>query len=136
MNNRSHDYLVDPASHPIHLRASLVGVGVCKRFQHIQSVLAPVIGHAEVVGLYERSRHISSRSYPWLAPSSEGVGSGMNLEDLKYLVSQQEDEEAAAGAGFLLKSFHELLSGLMGESLTLQILGSPPTLEPLPDRTR
>jgi len=59
----------------------------------------------------------------------------MNLDDLRYLVSQQDDETAAAGASFLLKSFHDLLSGLVGETLTMQILGVPPTLEPSPDKT-
>ena len=59
----------------------------------------------------------------------------MNLEDLRDRVAQQHDETAAAGTGFLLKSFDDLLSGLMGEALTLQILGSPPTSEYSPDKT-
>jgi len=58
----------------------------------------------------------------------------MNLDDLKYLVSQQDDGTAAAGASFLLKNFHDLLSGLVGETLTLQLLGAPPTLEASADK--
>ena len=105
------------------------------RFQQIQAVLAPVVGLGGVVALYERSRHLSSRSYPWLAPAGEGVRSGMNLDDLKYLVAQQDDQTAAAGASFLLKSFDELISCLMGKALTRQILGASPSIEPLPDKT-
>ena len=134
MKSSSQELPGAPASHSIHLQAKFVGSGVCERFQHIQVVLAPVIGYAGVVALYERSRHVSSRSYPWLAPLNEGVRSGMNLEDLKYLVSQQGDEEAAAGAGFLLKSFHDLLSGLVGSSVTMQLLGAPPIAEPSKDK--
>ena len=59
----------------------------------------------------------------------------MNLEELEVLVSEQGDEEAAAGAGFLLKSFHDLLSGLVGATVTLQLLGAPPPSEPSPDKT-
>ena len=133
MTNPSQDHPGAPAF--IHLQAKLVGSGVCERFQHIRTVLAPVIGDRGVVALYERSREVSSRSYPWLAQASEGIESDMNLEHLEYLVSQQDDEEAAAGAGFLLKSFHDLLSRLVGEKPTLQLLGAPPTLEPSPDKT-
>jgi hypothetical protein len=48
---------------------------------------------------------------------------------------QPGDEDAAAGAGFLLKSFHDLLAGLVGEALTLQLLGAPPTLRSARDET-
>jgi hypothetical protein len=116
--------------------AGFVAEAVSERFQKIQAVLAPVLGPAGVVALYERSRHLSGRSYPWLAPPKEGWESGMDLEDLKSLVAQQSDEAAAAGAAFLLKSFHDLLAGLVGGALTRQLLGAAPSAEPSPDKTQ
>jgi hypothetical protein len=115
--------------------SAFVAAGVSERLQQIGAVLAPVIGHGGVVALYERSRHLSSRTYPWLAPPTEGFRSGMDLEDLKSLVARQDDDAAAAGAGLLLKSFHDLLAGLVGESLTIQLLGAPPSLGPATDWT-
>jgi hypothetical protein len=58
----------------------------------------------------------------------------MDLEELRSLVAEQTDEAAAAGAAFLLKTFHELLAGLVGETLTTQLLGAPPSLGPAPDK--
>jgi hypothetical protein len=107
---------------------------VLERFQQIQGVLAAVIGPGGVVALYERSRHLSSRSFAWLASPGEGTRTGMDLEELRSLVAEQTDEAAAAGAAFLLKTFHELLAGLVGETLTTQLLGAPPSLGPAPDK--
>jgi hypothetical protein len=59
----------------------------------------------------------------------------MDLEELRLLVAQQTDEAAAAGAGFLLKTFHDLLAGLVGVSLTSQLLGAPPSQGPSLDET-
>jgi hypothetical protein len=109
------------------LPASTVATGVFDRLQHIHTVLAPVIGQRGVLALYERSRHLSSRAYPWLAVPDEGLSSGMDLENLRLLVARQDDDEAAAGAGFLLESFHDLLAGLVGITLTRQLIGTPPT---------
>jgi hypothetical protein len=109
------------------LPASAVATGVFDRLQHIHAVLAPVIGQRGVSALYERSRHLSSRAYPWLAVPDEGLSSGMDLENLRLLVAQQDDDVAAAGAGFLLETFHDLLAGLVGITLTRQLIGTPPT---------
>jgi hypothetical protein len=124
-----------PAITPNHSHARFIAYGVFERFRQIHAVLAPVIGHRGVVALYERSLHLSSRAYPWLAAPKEGFRGGMDLEGLRQLVAQQDGETAAAGAGLLLKSFHELLAGLVGVTLTSQLLGAPPSLGPSPDTT-
>ena len=116
-------------------QAQFIADGVYERFRQVHAVLAPVIGHRGVVALYERSRHLSSRAYPWLAAPKEGFRGGMDLEGLRLLLAQQDSETAAAGAGLLLKSFHELLAGLVGVTLTSQLLGAPPSLGPSPDTT-
>jgi hypothetical protein len=108
--------------------ARFVADGLFERFKHIEAVLARVIGRGGVVALYERSRHLSGRPHLWLAPLNEGKRNGMDLEELRTLVAQQTDEAAAAGAGLLLKTFHDLLAGLVGVSLTSQLLGAPPSL--------
>jgi hypothetical protein len=59
----------------------------------------------------------------------------MDLEELRSLVAQQTDETAAAGAALLLKTFHDLLAGLVGETLTNHLLGAPPSLGRSPDKT-
>jgi hypothetical protein len=52
----------------------------------------------------------------------------MDLGKLQMLVAQQTDEAAAAGAGLLLKSFHDLLGSLIGEAMTNHLLGASPML--------
>ena len=119
--------------------AKIVAHGVVQRFQQIDAVLAPIIGHGGVVAIYERTRHLSARSYPWLAGPDDGFGSGMDLEELKVLIGLQSNEEAAAGASCLVESIHDLLVSLIGEALTTQLLGAapppPPHLGTAPDQT-
>ena len=110
--------------------AGFVAESVFARFQQIQVVLTPVIGHGGVTALYERSRHLSGRSHPWLAPPKEGMNSGMDLDELKLLVANQGSESAVAGAGFLFRSFHDLFAGMVGEALARQLLGAAPSAEP------
>jgi len=111
---------------PAQVAPELVAAGTVERLLHIQAALAPVIGQGGVIALYERTRSLSSRSHPWLAAAEDSFGHGMDLEELKLLISQQSEGAADAGARFLLKSFHDLLAGLVGESLTKQLIGPPP----------
>jgi len=109
----------------LHAPAEIVAHGVVRRFQQIHAVLAPIIGHGGVVAIFERSRHLSARTCPWLA-GPDGFASGMDLEELEVLIGLQTDEAAAAGAFCLVNSCHDLLVSLIGESLTTHHLGAPP----------
>lgn len=112
-------------------QASFIADGLFQRLEQVRNVLAPVIGEGGVVALFERSRQLSSRPHAWLAAAAPGLRSGMDLAELRSVVARQDDQAAAAGAASLLKTFHDLLAGLIGEPLTRQLLGAPPSVEPV-----
>jgi hypothetical protein len=90
----------------------------------IDTALAPIIGHRGVAALYKRSLHLAARSHVWLASPQEGVPNSIDLEALTSVLAQRSSAEAAAAGGQLLQTFHDLLTTLIGPSLTEQLLRS------------
>lgn len=93
--------------------------------QEIDAVLCPIIGKGGVAALYKRSLYLTGPSHPWLAANHEGVPMTMDLQDLKSVFGQQSSAPiVAAGGTVLLQTFYELLSSLVGPSLTERIFRS------------
>jgi hypothetical protein len=84
----------------------------------IDAALAPVIGSKGVAALYERSRHLTASSHPWLADAA------FDPAALKSLVARQCDTDALLGCSALVQTFDRLLGGLIGRSLAERLLGS------------
>ena len=91
-------------------------------WREIDGALRPIIGQRGVGLLYNRSRHMAGRAYPWLADMQGISQDTMDLEALAAVIVEHEPEQAAAAGGLLLKTFHHLLSSLIGPSLTEQLL--------------
>ena len=108
--------------------ASVIAAGLSSRLQDIRAILTPFVDQGGVVALYEQSLKITGRVYPWLAAPEEASRSGMDLEGLKLLVARQDDAVAAAGAAFLLKSFHEQLACLVGSAVAKHLIGASPVI--------
>lgn len=92
--------------------------------QAIDGALAPIIGQRGVAALYKRSLHLAGRTHVWLASAQQGVPSAMDLAALASLLAQRSSAEAATAGGLLLQTFHDLLTTLVGPSLTEQLLRS------------
>lgn len=90
----------------------------------IDAVLYPIIGQRGVAALYQRSLHLTSRSYPWLASSHEANHTSIDFMHLKALLERQQCADLIAGGAALFKTFHELLVSLVGPSLTERLLRS------------
>ena len=88
----------------------------------IDAALTPVIGTRGVAALWQRSLHASARSHAWLARAAEGSQTGIDLAPLRSVFEQQSDAHAAAAGGELLQTFYELMTSLVGESLTERLL--------------
>jgi PAS domain S-box-containing protein len=108
-------------------RAKVVADEVVERLQRVFDSLDPVIGHAAVASMFERSRLLSSRSYPWLCRPMAVVRNGMDLGSLKLLIARQSDDVAAAGAGLLHTTFVGLIADLLGDVLVQHLLGPSAT---------
>jgi hypothetical protein len=84
--------------------------------------LTPVIGGNGVDAILNRSLHLTSAAFPWLASSDER----MDHESLPVRISMRlagRDTFAAAQASSsLLITFIELLATLIGNSLTRRLL--------------
>lgn len=109
-------------------------------WREIDVALSPIIGHRGVAALFHRSLKLVSATHPWLAA---GRGSVLDVVDpaaLGAALQQQTVSVAADGGAALFQSFHDLLSSLVGASLTNRLLhsvwtssaGDPPAQDLLP----
>lgn len=95
---------------------------VASAFRGIDEALTPIIGQRGVAALYKRSMHLASQAHPWLPRSSEGVHPAMDVAALTTELALQTAAAAAAAGGQLLQTFCELLTRLIGHSLTERLL--------------
>lgn len=104
--------------------ASQIADTTVAAWQVIDSALAPIIGPRGVAALYRRSLHLVRQSHPCLAAALEGLQPVLDLESLRLVLAQQDADEAAAIGGQVLQTFYELLTTLVGPSLTERLLRS------------
>ena len=104
--------------------ATQIADAVAATWQEIDTALAPILGSRGVAALYKRSLYLCGATHPWLAVLHEGVQTGVDLPPLKSLLTQQGSADAANAATALFQTFHQLLSSLIGLSLTERLLRS------------
>ena len=115
------------------IREQCVGVGAdakaiaddCIRaWERVASQFAPLIGEGGVGVLYARSLHLTRSRFPWLALPQEPRQTDSPYTDLKVSLERREPSEAREAIGALMITFAELLTALIGETLTTRILSS------------
>ena len=95
---------------------------IVRAWQMIEAALTPIIGQRSVATLYTRSFYLASRHHPWLMEVHEGMQASMDLATLKSRLLEHSGAEAAAAGGDALQMFHEVLTNLLGSSLTERLL--------------
>jgi hypothetical protein len=98
-----------------------VAAGVTSAFQGIDRELAPIIGKRGVASLYRRTVHDASGTYPWLAVTKE-IPTAMDITALEAALAAQTVADAADAGTLLLRSFHKLLTTLVGPSMAERLL--------------
>ena len=93
-------------------------------FREIDQALTPIIGPRGVAALYKRSLHLASQTYPWLSIPHEGVPTAMDVTALTTALARRTRAEAAFAGALVLQTFYELLTTLVGPSLTERLLRS------------
>jgi hypothetical protein len=88
----------------------------------VAAQLAPVIGARGLEVLFSRALHMTSTTYRWLAVSEDRAGSQDPLPSLAQCLARQDPATAAEASYKLLLTFTELLTTLIGESLTTRLL--------------
>jgi hypothetical protein len=90
----------------------------------IDKALTPIIGQRGLEALLKRSLHLACATQAWLAVGSEAFDLKADLTELMAALSMQTPELAARGGGLFLEQFHQLLTALVGPSLTERLLRS------------
>ena len=84
--------------------------------------LVPVIGARGVGALFNRSLHITSKTYPWLAIDGHDENVAILLSGLRARIATHELSDAVEACHALLVTFTELLASMIGDSLTRRLL--------------
>jgi hypothetical protein len=87
-------------------------------WRDIDTALAPIIGHRGVAALFGRSLHLTRADYPWLAAQNENTLDRIDFASLQSTLSERTSTDVVAFNDALLRKFVELLSNLIGVSLT------------------
>nr|WP_241667594.1 hypothetical protein [Pseudomonas caspiana] len=99
-----------------------VAQAIASILQDMDAALTPIIGQQGVVALYRRSLHLCASSHPRLAGTCDRVQAGMDLTALKSVLVEQSETDALFFGDVLLTTFYELLTTLIGPSLTARLL--------------
>jgi hypothetical protein len=98
----------------------------------VEAQLVPVIGAHGLDVLFRHALHQTTNAYPWLAAVEDRGGSAGPLPSLMACLTAQQAAPAAEAAQALLFNFTEMLSRLVGESLTDRLLAPVWARPPLP----
>lgn len=90
--------------------------------QDMGAALTPIIGQQGVVALYRRSIHLCASNHPRLAGTYDSVQSTLDLIALKSVLVEQSETDGLFFGEVLLTTFYELLTTLIGPSLTARLL--------------
>ncbi len=112
--------------------SSAIAEATLSTWHQVAVRLGPVIGSRGVEALFNRSLHITSKSYPWLAVDESGENFAFQFPDLRARIALREPVDAEEASHTLLVNFTELLATLIGESLTMRLL-EPVWVAPAPE---
>jgi hypothetical protein len=104
--------------------ASAIAEATEGTWQRVASRLSPVIGTRGVDALFNRARHVTSKTFPWLATTGNDGGCAEQMANLKAHLAGREPNVAAEASYVLLVTFTVLLATLIGEPLTERLLES------------
>ncbi len=103
--------------------ASHIARGAIAILDAIDAALGPIISRRGVAALYQRSLFLIRPGFPWLVAVYEGALVPGDFSTLQTALAEQSAEDAMLGTIALLNTFHDLLSSLIGASLTDRLLG-------------
>ncbi|WP_236710287.1 hypothetical protein [Pseudomonas sp. RIT-PI-q] len=99
-----------------------IAQAIISTLQDMDTGLTPIIGHQGVAALYRRSLHLCASTHPRLAGTYDSVQAAMDLTALKSVLIEQSKADALFFGEVLLTTYYELLTTLIGPSLTARLL--------------
>jgi len=101
-----------------------VAKAIIATLQDMDIALSPIIGRKGVVALYRRSLHLCESAYPDLIGALDSTPEHVDFSRLESLLQQQTPNDALCLGNHLLETLYQLLSTLIGVSLTERLLGA------------
>jgi hypothetical protein len=101
-----------------------VARSIASLWRDIDVNLSPILGARGVAMLYKRSLVLASAVHAWLPRVDEPLPTAVDLAPLQAALMQQDNAVALDGGSAFLRTFYELLSSLVGPSLTERLLRS------------
>jgi two-component system, OmpR family, response regulator len=89
--------------------------------------LNPSIGKTGVGTMFGRSVRLAALGQPWLQSLQDTVAGAPDLAALKSLLEAQDVQETRKAGSSILRSFSDLLSGMVGLQLSGELLRQAPT---------
>jgi hypothetical protein len=105
-------------------QAAQIATMIVRAWGEIDIALSPIIGQRAVAALYKRCLYLTETAYPWPVGMHDGIQTAVDLAPLESLLAQRGSAESAARGGALLQTFCDLLTSLLGPSLTERLLHS------------
>jgi hypothetical protein len=93
-------------------------------WRNLDATLSPIIGKRGVAALFKRSLLLTAPAHPFLVAAHWDVETGDDFDSLRASLKQQSVANAIATNGALLQQFVDLLTTLIGASLTERLLQS------------
>jgi hypothetical protein len=93
-------------------------------WSQLDAALSPIIGRRGVAALFKRSLLLTAPAHPSLIAAHWVVETEGDFDSLRTALKQQSAASAIASNGALLRQFIDLLTTLIGESLTERLLQS------------
>ncbi|MGP0016907.1 hypothetical protein [Pseudomonas sp.] len=109
---------------------------IISTLQDMGAALTGIIGQQGVAALYRRSLHLCTSTHPRLAGTYDSVQAAMDLTALSSVLAEQSEADALFFGEVLLTTYYELLTTLIGPSLTARLLSSvwEPSLSDTPSQ--
>jgi hypothetical protein len=114
-----------PQTHAADGESQQIAERAAATWHRIDSALAPIIGHGGVAALYRRSLFLTRALSPWLPGVHQGALDPVEFAELQAAVALQSDTDALAATEALTRTFQDLLTELIGSSLTERLLRDP-----------
>lgn len=102
--------------------SSMIARSALATWIQIDDALSPIIGRQGVAGLYKRSLSLTRGADPALTAVFAGRLAPDDYSTLQQALAQQSAPVAIAASVALLQTFHDLLTKLIGLSLTERLL--------------
>src|SRR5471032_1388482 len=113
-----------------------VAQAIISTLQNMGAALTSLIGPEGVTALYRRSLHLCASNHPRLAGTYDSVQTSMDLTALSSVLAEQSEADALFFGEVLLTTYYELLTTLIGPSLTVRLLSGvwEPSLSDTPSQ--